>query len=72
MGLEEEDGIAQGNPADLIVLNAATEMDALRLLPECLWVIRRGKVIATTSPARSRVELGGKSEEIDFGRGESR
>jgi len=68
MGLEKEYEIAQGNPADLIVLNAATEMDALRLLPECLWVIRRGKVIATTSPARSRVELGGKSVEIDFKR----
>jgi cytosine deaminase len=72
MGIEAEYGIAEGNPADLIVLNAATEMDAIRLLPECLWVIRRGKVIATTNPARSRLELDGKSEEIDFKRGESR
>jgi cytosine deaminase len=70
--MEEEYGIAEGKTADLIVLNAKTEMDAVRLLPECLWVIRRGKVIATTNPARSRVELGGKSQEIDFKRGESR
>jgi cytosine deaminase len=72
LGCEDEYGIAEGKAADLIILNAETEMDAIRLLPECLWVIRRGRVIATTAPARSRVELGGRSEEIDFRRGESR
>jgi cytosine deaminase len=69
---EQEYGIAEGNTADLIILNAADEMDAIRLVPECLWVIRRGKVIASTTPARSRVELGGTSEVIDFKRSEQR
>jgi len=69
LGLDKEYEIAEGNPADLIVLNASTEMEAIRLLPECLWVLRRGKVVATTTPARSRVELSEKPEEIDFKRG---
>jgi cytosine deaminase len=54
--------------ANLIVVNAETEMDAVRLLPECLWVIRRGRIIAKTTPARSRVELGSRSQEVDFKR----
>jgi cytosine deaminase len=70
LGIEGEYGIEVGKPADLVVVNAASEFEALRLLPECLWVIRRGKVIATTTPARCRVELGGSSEEIDFRRGD--
>jgi cytosine deaminase len=72
LGIEEEYGIAVGKTADLIVLNAKSEMDAIRLLPECLWVIRRGKVIASTTPAQSRVELGGASVQIDFKRGEGK
>ena len=70
LGVEGEYGIEQGKPADLVVLNAPSELEALRLLPECLWVIRRGKVVASTTPARCRVELGGGSEELDFRRGE--
>ena len=72
LGIEEEYGIEVGKKADLIVMNAKSEMDAIRLLPECLWVIRRGKVIASTTPAQSRVELGGASEQIDFKRGEGK
>jgi cytosine deaminase len=70
MGFDQEYGIAEGKQADLVVLNAVSEMDAIRLLPECLWVIRKGKVIASTSPARTRVELGGKSEQVEFKRGD--
>jgi cytosine deaminase len=73
MGCEEQEyGIVEGNTADLIILNADDEMDAIRLVPECLWVIRRGKVIASTTPARSRVDLGGTSEVVDFKRREQR
>ncbi|UCF96857.1 MAG: cytosine deaminase [Spirochaetaceae bacterium] len=71
LGVAGEYQIAEGNTADLIVVNASSEMEAIRLLPECLWVIRRGKVLATTSPARSRVELGDTAEDIDFKRGET-
>jgi hypothetical protein len=33
-------------------------------------VIRRGKVIASTTPARCQVTLNGRSEEVTFKRGE--
>ena len=45
-------GIAEGNQADLIIFDAATEDDILRLQSECTYVIRKGKVICQTTPAR--------------------
>lgn len=39
-------GLAQGNRADLVVVDAATPKDALRFMAERLWVLRRGRIIA--------------------------
>jgi cytosine deaminase len=50
LGAGADYGIEVGKPADLVVLNADSEFDALRLPPECLWVLRRGR----SSPARPR------------------
>lgn len=67
MNLHSGYGIKEGNPADFIILDAKDEMEALRLVSECLYVVRRGKVVARSTPAQRRFEGGtGKAEMIDF------
>ena len=44
-------GIAEGNPANLVVLNAANPFEALRYQAIPLYVISQGKVIARNTPA---------------------
>ena len=61
-------GIAVGNPADFVVLDAATEAEAIRLTSECLFVVRKGQVVASTTPAVRRVTLGGRDYPVDFKR----
>lgn len=45
-------GIKPGNSADLIILDAENPFEAIRLQAECLYVIRKGKVISQTVPAK--------------------
>jgi len=59
-------GIAEGNPANLIVLNAADRIEALRLEAECLYSVRFGKVIATTRPAEREVVCGGMVQTVNL------
>ncbi|MEI6100173.1 MAG: amidohydrolase family protein [Alphaproteobacteria bacterium] len=67
MGLEGY-GLAVGCNADLVILQAADPVEALRLKPVRLVVIRRGKVIARTAPKLSQLSLPGRPAEIDSGR----
>ena len=48
-------GIEEGKEANFIILNAKSEIDAIRLMAEVLYVVRKGKVIARTKPAESEV-----------------
>ncbi len=65
MGLDY--GIEEGNTADFIVLDASDEMEALRLVSECLYVVRKGRVVAKTLPAQRTFEgKPGKKEQVDF------
>lgn len=59
-------GLAVGNPANMIVLDAESEFDAIRLQSECLYVIRHGRIVCRTVPARRTLEFEGKQENIDF------
>jgi len=59
-------GIDPGCHGDIIILQARNVQEALRLKPARLFVIRRGVVIAETSPVVSRVTLGEKTDEVDF------
>jgi cytosine deaminase len=61
-------GIVPGARADLIVLQAADPIEALRLRPARLQVIRRGVVIAESPAAESRLTLGNQSLLVDFTR----
>lgn len=53
LGIEDEYGIEQGKPADCVVFDAPDAVEVIRLRATRRWVIRRGKVIAETTPARS-------------------
>ncbi|HSM88918.1 MAG TPA: amidohydrolase family protein, partial [Desulfobacterales bacterium] len=59
-------GLEPGCFADLVVLQAGDPVEALRLKPARLFVIRRGAVIAETAPAVSRLSLEGQSLSVDF------
>ena len=59
-------GIEPGCNADIVILQASDPQEALRLKPARLFVIRRGTVIAETSPVVSRLELADRTVEVDF------
>ena len=48
-------GVAPGCRADLVVFDAASKADVLRLNPACTHVLRRGRLIAETTPAARSV-----------------
>ncbi len=49
-------GLEEGKAASFVVLNAKSEIDAIRLMSEALYVIKNGKVVAKTKPAEYEVE----------------
>jgi len=63
LGVEDEYGIEQGKPADCVVFDAPTPIDVISLRATRRYVIRRGRVIAETTPARTTL-LG---DPVDFG-----
>ena len=65
LGLEDY-GLAEGAPASLVVFDAPSEMDALRLLPRRRLVLRAGRVVARTHPAETTVVWDGREEPVDF------
>ncbi len=67
LGLEGY-GLEKGCHADFVILQAADKVEALRLKPARLFVVRRGKVIAETAPVSSRVHLKDHEVEVDFTR----
>ncbi|UYO01213.1 MAG: amidohydrolase family protein [Devosia sp.] len=58
-------GIAVGNKADMVVLQAADPIEAIRLRATRLKVIKSGKVIANSAPRRTSLSLAGRPEELD-------
>ncbi|MGD9238964.1 MAG: amidohydrolase family protein [Desulfobacterales bacterium] len=65
LGIENY-GIEPGCNADIVILQAGDAQEALRLKPVRLFVIRRGTIIAETSPVVSRLELADRTVEVDF------
>jgi cytosine deaminase len=53
LGIEDEYGLEEGKPADLVVFDAPDAVETIRLRATRRWVIRRGRVIAETTPART-------------------
>ncbi len=65
LGLEGY-GLAVGCQADLVVLQARDEIEALRLRPARLRVYRRGKLLASAPEQTSTVYWGDETSSIDF------
>ena len=59
-------GLEPGCWADMVLLQAESAIDAIRLRPARLAVIRRGRVIAETPRAVPTVHLAGKTAEVTF------
>ncbi|MGD9535704.1 MAG: amidohydrolase family protein [Alphaproteobacteria bacterium] len=67
LGLEGY-GLAVGCHADLVVLQAESPAEAIRLRPPRLFVMRRGRVIAEGARLASRLALSGRPGTVDFAR----
>jgi cytosine/creatinine deaminase len=67
LGLEGY-GLAPGCHADLVLLQASDPVEAIRLQPARLAVIRRGRVIAETAPQVSRLSLPGRPAALEASR----
>jgi cytosine deaminase len=59
-------GIEKGCNADFVVLQAKDPLEALRLKPARLFVVRRGKILSRTAPRVSELTLGGQVKHIDL------
>lgn len=58
--------IEVGSQADFIILDAKDEKEAIRLTSECLYVVRKGKVIVETEPANRKLKMNNEDYNIDF------
>jgi cytosine/creatinine deaminase len=65
-GVESE--LREGMPANFVVFDCADEAEAIRLRPAARWVVRKGRVVAETEPARSLVHEAGGSRPVTFTR----
>ena len=59
-------GINNGSNGDLVILQCKDPIEAIRLKPTRLFVVRRGKVISSTSPVSYELNLGSNSESEDL------
>ena len=53
LGVEDEYGIEEGKPADFVVFDAPSAIEVIRLRATRRWVVRRGRVIAQTTPSET-------------------
>jgi cytosine deaminase len=61
-------GVKEGLPANFVVFDCEDEAEAIRLRPAALWVVREGRVVAETQPARSVVFHGDRERAVTFTR----
>jgi len=65
LGLEGY-GIAEGCNADLVLLDAGSPVEAIRLRAARRMVMRRGRVVAEAPRAAARLALPGRPENVNF------
>jgi cytosine deaminase len=61
-------GVKEGLPANFVVFDCEDEAEAIRLRPAARWVVRQGRVVAETEPARSVVFEGDTARPVTFTR----
>jgi cytosine deaminase len=59
-------GVKEGRAANFVVFDCEDEAEAIRLRPAARWVVRNGRIVAETEPARSVVHANGKSRPVLF------
>lgn len=64
----ENYGLAPGCNADMVLLQAADPIEAIRLRARRLAVIRRGKLIAEAAPDITALHLDGRPSHVDASR----
>ena len=60
-------GPAEGARADLVLLDAADPVEAIRLRATRLAVVRAGRVVAESAPRAARLSLAGRPERVVLG-----
>ena len=65
MGLVDY-GLTPGCQADFVLLQARSAVEALRLRPPRLRVIRRGRLLASTPPVVATLGLAGRPTQVDW------
>lgn len=66
LNIEENYGIEEGKVANLIVLSAENEYEAIRKQASVRYSIKNGKIIAETKPSETTISLGDTVETINF------
>ena len=66
----ENYGLEPGCNADMVILQAADPIEALRLRANRLFVIRRGEVIAESAPVKTTLRMFDTESDIRFSRTE--
>ncbi|WP_282173873.1 cytosine deaminase [Cytobacillus firmus] len=66
LSIEEKYGIEEGKPANLIILDAENEYEAIRRQAAVKYSIRNGKIIAETKPSQTSVVFGEEKTNVDF------
>lgn len=64
--VKDKYGIEVGKPANLVILQATNDYDALRRQSQVLYSIRNGKVIAQNNFLQATLHLGNQPEKISF------
>ena len=65
LGLEGY-GLEKGCNADLVILQAADPVEALRLKANRLFVIRRGRIISSSAPVEAELNLPGRPQTQNY------
>ena len=59
-------GLKKGSYGDIVILQCKDKIEALRLKPNRLYVIKKGKIISSTNPTEYKLNFEGNSEYTDF------
>jgi cytosine deaminase len=59
-------GLDPGCHADLVILDAGSTIEAIRLRAARRHVIRRGRIVSQSPSAHARLDLPGRPEQVDF------
>lgn len=66
LNIDEKYGIEEGKPANLIILDAENEYEAIRRQAAVKYSVRNGKIIAETKPSQTSVVFGEERMNVDF------